>query len=474
MAVRQNRAYFPYKLREYQPDFLSYIEREVKHKNVVVNASTGFGKTPLILAALLPSAQHEGRQVIWTVRTGTETDRPIEELKAISRLAGKKVFGISFRGKKDMCLLRRDLKLKGELEHEDVAFLCKAHKEDCKYRANFDSKAPFLDDFAEMPKLYSEILKYCEEKEICPYMLQLSLASSADVVALNYNYVVNEAVSWAMRRRINYKNSFLVVDEAHNLQNACSNLNSDQITLGTVRFAIKEIRDFHTTKAEEIREFLHSMQECFIKTLESIAEDDIKFNIADCIQHCSGSMERFESAVTSMNRLGVHVRRRRLAEGKAPRSSLYRLSRFWISVLDNLGVEGIVFLASKLRGRNLAVEMWDMRASEILGDIWRNFHRCIFCSGTIKPIDSFADIIGLQRYSGKDFPSPFTERNALSLIIEDLTTEGEELGANMAKSYVDAINSFIQSLNINIAIFSASYRVQDALLKHGLEETVNP
>ena len=469
--MRVNLAYFPYKLREYQSDFLSYIEREVKHKHVIVNASTGFGKTPLILAALLPSARREGRQIIWAVRTGTETDRPIEELKAVNKLVGRRVFGISFRGRKDMCLLWRDLGLKGELEYEDVTFLCKAHKEDCKYRANFLKASP-SEDFAETPRLYSETMKYCEEREICPYMLQLSLASAADVLALNYNYVINEAISWAMRRRINYKNSFLVVDEAHNLQTACSHLNSDQITLGTVRYAIKELREFHTAQAGDVGKFLHSMREYFIETLESIAEDDVEFNVTECVERCAGDVEGFQSSVTAMNRLGVHVRRRMLAEGKAPRSSLYRLSRFWISALENLGVEGVVFLASKQKERNLAVEMWDMRASEMLGDIWGNFHRCIFCSGTIKPIDSFADIIGLQRYTGRDFPSPFSERNALSLITENLSTEGEELEANMARLYVAAINSFIQSLNTNLAVFSASYRIQDALLNHGLKAAV--
>ena len=441
MSKRLNLAYFPYRLRECQSDFLSYIKREVKSGDVVVNASTGFGKTPLILAALLPLAQREARQILWSVRTGTETDRPIEELKAVNKLAGKKVFGISFRGKKDMCLLSRDLKIRGELEHEDVTFLCRAHKEVCKYRTNFNSKAIFLDDFVETPKLYSETLKFCEEREICPYMLQSSLVSGVDVLALNYNYVIDEAVSWALRRRINYKNSFLVVDEAHNLQNI--NLNSDQMTLGTVRFALKEAGGFHTSRAREIEEFLRLMREYFIDTLDSIKEDDVEFDVKGCIAHCFGTLERFESTVQAMNRLGVHVRRRRLAEGKAPRSSLYRLSRFWASVLENLGVEGVVFLASKEKGRNLVVELWDMRASEILQDVWSNFHRCIFCSGTIKPIDPFAEIIGLQRYSGKIFPSPFTEKNSLSLITQDLTTEGEELGADMAKSYVDGINTFI-------------------------------
>jgi len=471
LSTRSSLAYFPYELREGQLDFLSYVRSEVKGRDVVVNATTGFGKTPLILAALLPLALHDGRQIIWAVRTGTETDRPIEELKMINKSTGKRVFGVSFRGKRDMCLLWRDLKIKGELENEDITFLCKAHKEKCKYYVNF-SKVHSFNDFAENPKLYSETLNYCEKEEICPYMLQSSLLSDAIVVALNYNYVINDAISWAMRRRINYKSSFLVVDEAHNLQNACSNINSDQITLGTIGFAIREVLGFHTAKAGEIEEFLRLMHEYFVETLKGIGEDEVVFDVDGCIRHCARNLDGFESSIRTMNRLGVRIRRGRLAEGKAPRSSLYRLSRFWISALGNLGVEGVVFLASKERGRNLVVEMWDMRACEILRDIWGNFYRCIFCSGTIKPIDPFAEIIGLQKYSGKVFPSPFTERNAISLITEDLTTEGEELGSDMAKSYVAAINGLIVSLNTNVAVFSASYRIQDTLLKHGLEEAV--
>lgn len=468
----RNLPYFPYKLREYQPEFISYVEEEIKNKNVIVNAATGFGKTPLILAALLPSAQREGRRIIWAVRTGTETDRPIEELKVVNRLTGKNVFGISFRGKKDMCLLYRDLRLKGDLEHEDITFLCRAHKDDCIYLENFNSQPFSFNELGDAPQLYSEILKYCEEKSICPYKLQSTLISSADVVALNYNYIINEAISWALRRKINYKNSILVVDEAHNLQNVCSNLNSDKITLGTVRQAIKEIQNFRSLKADEVRKFLSLMQEYFMDTLRSISEDDIEFDVNRCIEHCAGGTEIFESAIQSMNRLGVYIRRKRLAEGRAPRSSLYRLSRFWISVLENLGTDGIVFLASKLKRRNLTVEMWDMRASEILGAVWKNFNRCVFCSGTIKPIDSFAEIIGLQEYSGKVFSNPFAGKNAPSFITEDLTTEGEELKAGMARAYVTAIRKFISYFNVNIAIFSASYRIQDTLLEYGLEDAV--
>ncbi len=465
-------SYFPYGLREGQLELLSYVREGVERGNVVVDAPTGFGKTPLILAALLPLAQREGRRIIWAVRTGTETDRPIEELKVICRATKIRVFGISLRGKRDMCLLLRDLKIRGELEHEDVSFLCRTHK-DCRYRLNFLRHRSILQrEFSGAPRLYSETLKYCEEMGVCPYMLQLSLVPYADLVSLNYNYILDESISWAMRRLISYRDSYLVVDEAHNLQRACSNLNSDRVTLGTLRSALRELKEIQTPGSEGLREFLRLMNGYFLETLKSMGEEEVEFDVKGCIRRCAGDLETFRSMIQEMGRLGTYVRRGRMERGRAPRSSLYRLSGFWISALRNLDVEGVVFLASAEKKRNLLLEMWDMRASETLRDVWRRFHRCIFCSGTIRPIDSFAEVIGLEEYSGRAFPSQFDERNSLSLITEELTTEGEELKEEMAKSYISSINSFIGSLNTNLAVFSASYRIQETLLSHGLEEAV--
>lgn len=459
-------SYFPYPLREHQGSFASYIQREVRSKNVVVNAATGFGKTPAILAALLPLALRQGQKIIWAVRTGNETDRPVEELKVISGKSKRKIFGLSYRGKRDMCLLLRDLKLKGEVEYDDVSFLCKSKQKECRYLENYER----WNGSISSSRLYSEILEYCEEREICPYKFQGDLVYEADVVALNYNYVIDEAISWAMRKKVDYSSAFLVVDEAHNLQNACSNLNSQQITLGTPKHAAKEIASFTGQKAEEIKKFLERMQAYFRKTLENLQEEDAEFSVEECIQRCSRSLSEFEAIIRSMNIYGGKIRKKQLEEGKAPRSSLHRLANFWSAALANLNEDGIAFIATKEK-KNLVVELWDMRSSVILRERWKNFYRCIFCSGTIKPVDAFAETVGLENYSGKVFPSPFTGKNVLSIIAMNLTTEGIELSKEMAENYLDAINEFL-SLNVNAAIFSASYRIQSTLLNAGLKRVI--
>jgi DNA excision repair protein ERCC-2 len=475
--LKAELSYFPYKLRDHQLEFIEYIQDKIKSsKNIVVEAVTGFGKTPLILASLLPTALRNGYRIIWAVRTGTETDRPIEELKTICKTFNiKELFGLSFRGKKDMCLLLKEIKLKGKLSHEDAYFICKSSQKTCKYLMNYELKGIDLNSFIEGPKLYSEVLKFCEKARVCPYKLQLDLIPLANVIALNYNYILDENISWLIRRKIDYKKSFLVMDEAHNLQNAYSSINSNRITIGTIEKAIKEIKSFDSLKIKIINEFLSLMLSYFKDLLKSIEGEDIEFDIKDCIIHCSKSLKDFIKIIEEVHKYGIAVRKQKLNQGKVPRSSLFHLSNFWISAIENLNEDGIAFIASKTKLKSkedLALEIWDMRSSVVLKKVWKNFSNCIFCSGTLKPIDSFTEIIGLEDYSGKSFPSMFSNQNALSLITQDLTTKGEKLSGSMAYAYLKAINDFIKNLNSNIAVFSASYRIQDTLLEFGLKDII--
>ncbi|MGC8850318.1 MAG: helicase C-terminal domain-containing protein, partial [Candidatus Bathyarchaeia archaeon] len=142
---------------------------------------------------------------------------------------------------------------------------------------------------------------------------------------------------------------------------------------------------------------------------------------------------------------------------------------FWIRALEGLGVDGVALTASR-EGESLAVEYTDMRAGELLGNLWREFRCCVFCSGTLKPLEAYAEIIGLKDHVGRTFPSPYSERNLATLITRGLSTRGEELSDDMALRYLQALESFIASLRVNLAVFTSSYRVQRRLLDKGLKD----
>jgi DNA excision repair protein ERCC-2 len=463
------RDLFPYTFREGQKELVEFIHREAPGGEVCVNAATGFGKTPVILAALLPYTLEDEAKVIWAVRTGTETDRPIEELKEICRKKRIKLFGLSYRGKRDMCLLARETGR--ELDYQDVSFLCRVKGDKCKYRQN-------LEDFdtsglAKGPLLYSEILEACREFEICPYFTQRALLPHADVVSLSYNYIIDAKMAWSIRRAVPFEDSFLVVDEAHNLQHACSNLFSDRITLGTAERAVNEAKELESKRASNVGKLAKRIKEKLSGSLESVGREEEEFDASDFFISLAGSKRRLQALAEElkiMRECGMVVRRRLLEQGKTPRSSLFHLADFCLASLDYLGTRGIAFLVRREK-KNLILERQDMRAAEVLAERWNKFVGCVFCSGTLTPVKAFAETVGLELPSSKCIRSSFPQENLLSLITRGLTTKGEVLSKQMAKRYLKAIASFAKALKTNVAVFSASYRIQRGLLGIGLEET---
>ncbi|KXA89915.1 hypothetical protein AKJ57_04690 [candidate division MSBL1 archaeon SCGC-AAA259A05] len=461
---------FPYSYREDQKEMLENIHDEIWDSNICLHAATGFGKTPVILAGLLPYTKDY--KILWSVRTGNETDRPIEELKIINRENNTDFFGISYRGKRDMCLLAKEKKMGGIPSYSDVSFLCREQGKNCPYRQNLEKMNPDL--FAKDPLLYSEILKLSKNHNICPYYLQRELLPLADVISLSYNYVIDEKLGWAIKRLVPFKKCFLVVDEAHNLQKAATGLNSDQITLRTLSRSLSELSRFDDEGAEELTDLVTLIQG-EMKSVGRKVKEETEFEMREFLQKLleNWGKETFEFRLDleQMISLGTEIRRNQLEEGKRPRSSLHHLGRFWLRVLENVNTEGIAFLIKRERN-TLIIEMWDMRSAEVLKDRWEEFKGRVFCSGTLKPIKAFATTAGLKKAKSINVGSFFDHRKIGSFIPSDLTTKGKTLEEKMARKYVDSLAQFAKKIDSNVAAFSASYRIQRRLIEEGLEERI--
>jgi len=459
---------FPYKFREFQEDFLNFIQLGVsKSKNIIVEAATGFGKTPLILSALIPKVIKKDLKIVWIAKTGSESDRPIEELKVVYKYLNIDFFGFSFRGKKDMCLLLKDLKLSNKVNHEEASLVCEAYRNKCQYRANLEEFNAF-EWLIKEPRLYSEILNFCIENKVCPYKIQVLLLNYAKILALSYNYIIDFRINHFMKNKVGFKNSILIVDEAHNLQQAVSEVNSDKITIGTVERALKEAELLGN---KDLEGFLDAMNGYLQKFLKSMKSEDALVQLSEIAWKCAGNESSFKEFCEEAKKAGNKLRRQRLLEGKAPRSSLHHLGEFWMKVIENINVEGVALTAFR-ENESLTIEFTDMRGGELLSKLWSEFNLCIFCSGTLKPLEAFAEIIGLNNYLGKVFPSPYSDRNVTSFITKGLSSKGEELTNEMAERYIKALEDFVKALNVNLAIFASSYRVQNKLLSLGLKEII--
>ncbi|MFP4005809.1 MAG: helicase C-terminal domain-containing protein, partial [Candidatus Hadarchaeia archaeon] len=460
---------FPYKYRENQREMEKNIHNEVWDSNICIHAATGFGKTPVILSALLPHT--EDNRIIWAVRTGNETDRPVEELRAINHNANENFFGISYRGKRDMCLLARDRNIDEKLSYGDVSFMCEEVGMDCPYRKNLEKANP--EEFDDNPLLYSDILDISKNLEICPYYFQRELLPLTDLVSLSYNYVISEDLSWVIEDQIPFQKSFLVMDEAHNLQRAARGMNSDRITLGTLNRSAGELGRMPGDRAEELLDLIELLREELKNVgdgLKRESEVDMNDFVHGVIKNWGKDPFEFRIDVEELVTFGTKLRRKQLNEGKRPRSSIYHLGKFWTRALDKLDVDGIAFLLEREKD-NLSLEMIDMRTSEILNNRWKKFKGCVFCSGTLKPIKAFATTAGLSKNVKSIIVGSFYDQNNIvSLLPSGLTTKGKKLEDKMARLYVKSIGEFSEKISSNVAVFSSSYRIQRRLMEEGLKE----
>ncbi|MGC8651543.1 MAG: helicase C-terminal domain-containing protein [Minisyncoccia bacterium] len=288
------------------------------------------------------------------------------------------------------------------------------------------------------------------ERKIAPYI---------DIISINYNYIVNENLLWTLKRFLDINDSYLVVDEAHNLQYASMNINSDYVSTNSIERAINELETIDSENRRNAWEFLNDLRLLISRFLGRKREIQMEFsNFLDEIKNLDEAMDK-------LNELGLKVKNKMLKEGKRPSSSLYHISEFLKSSIDLMYEDGIVFILRREKN-GFTFERWDMRSSTILGPIWNKFRSNIFISGTLEPIDGFIEVIGLKNYKYIKIDYNINRNRVKSYILKGLSTKGEKISREMVKRYEIALSNFLKKFsNKNIAIFSASYRIQNVLLK---------
>jgi len=73
-----------------------------------------------------------------------------------------------------------------------------------------------------------DLNKLAEEKSCCTYYLTKGWSERADLVFMPYNYLIDEKI-WE-NFKIDYNNSVIIIDEAHNIMSACEDTASVTIS----------------------------------------------------------------------------------------------------------------------------------------------------------------------------------------------------------------------------------------------------
>ena len=472
--------FFPYpEAREGQEAMMKRIEESVNARvHICSEAPNGFGKTCVTLSSVLPWIKEKKGKILYCARTHRQLDRVMEELEEIS---GKKdVTGVSFRGRRHMCL--NSFVLENADFVAPISEVCGQLKATgrCVYYENLrhaGNPEELLNDMPKKVLTAPEISKIAGSRSLCPYELTKRLAKVVDVVALSYLYVFDPWILEVFIPDLDTPPSkmVLVQDEAHNVPATALDSASDSLTIGTIRQALREAttyndepsKDFNRALAKTILELSSDMKQVEERPVDprKIVESTIKI----------AQLEHQPQILAHMKDLGSKIRRGLLKSGKFPRSSIHRVSEFLVKWLRCAERKDYTFLLASNKGygesRRVSLDLVALDPTAVTKNVLNMVHSSIAISGTMSPLDAYAEMLGFGSDAIKaTFQSPFARRNRLGLIVSGLDTSFQNRSKHTFERMVDHCVAVADGTPSNTGIFTSSYSVGKSLIDAGLEK----
>lgn len=481
VSDNKDAPYLPYRPREGQIEIIADIRNALDdHRHIVVESGTGTGKTIVSLSAGLEHAKRTGKKIIYLTRTISQSDQVMKELKAISSI--KPVSGITLTGRNRSCPLFASDEYR-DLSPNILSVMCDEKKSKsnrnsaggCRF---YDKTKSNMDDIRKycMGKFPTsdELDAYCISAGACPYEVRKALIKDFDVIVAPYIHIISEDIRTNFINNIGGEDTplLLIVDEAHNLIDAVREQESFTISMKLADAAKDECTVMHHPEVSEgiqIDTFVNSVGACIKQTavnkiqpgkkeagLDGEFDDMMKTRL-------KLSNSSFESAIERLIMLGEDRISMLADKGDQASSAVYDLGillKKWAMSDPKSYVKSI---KTGDDGPYLSASCID--PSDII-EFMRSLDGAVHMSGTLKPLDQYAKVMGLPKNSlPRSYPSPFPAENRLVVYAEDVTTRFKDISEdpNMYRKISSYIVRLCNAVNKNTLVFMPSYRVMREL-----------
>ncbi len=418
-------------------------------EHLLVEAPTGIGKTAAAIFPLLREALRRRRKLY--VLTAKTTQQAIY-VKTLDGIEGDSFRSVRIRAKERMCA-------------NDVV-LC--HEDHCPFAKDYAAKLEasglidrLLGSFRHLDP--DTVFEAARAEEVCPFEVSLELAEKADVVIGDYNYVFDPVVSLSgARDPTALKESYLLVDEAHNLVDRgraiCSpELRDDELLSLEARLGTSSARG-----AWEATEVLNRLRRLVAEAVETLP-GETEAAIAELDDG------RFEDLRLDMESLLVrHLAHLREGGERVPDDPVldlyFTFARFHdVSKLARPGGRtdpAFDILVSRSPAPRLAILCKD--PSKLLAPVLNGAAGSVEMSATLSPPEFYRDLLGLERERTGflRLPSPFPRENRAILVAPDVDTRfaTRGRGAPRIASLVADVARFCPG---NVLALFPSYRFLD-------------
>ena len=477
---------FPYKPRGEQAQLVEFIRSAVTgRKDAVIESGTGTGKTISSLVGTLEDQPYHGFKVVYLTRTKSQQKQVMAEIREINKV--KPVFCVALQGRgPTTCpMMAEDPELSygspDELSKWCSEFKRKKGKDGgCPYYDALDRMD--LDGFImgmrkSLPEP-EEFQRLCVEKGVCPYEMSKIALQYADVVCSPYSFMLTPMARIALLDWMNvtYDSLVIIVDEAHNVPDYLREVVTTEYSLKALDYAEREAREWDDPVIHQdlrVTDLIEAMRVCFREAIKEYLIDEDGLVPPHIIEE--ELMSRLSVTSVSLNKmiktvidLGEIVAEKKKSQKKLPRSYMRSLGgflQFW-SLCDE---ECYVKLING--GDNPTFEAYCMDPY-VAAEPFRECRSSIHMSGTLEPLEEYAEELGLEDALIRSFVSPFDPSHLLSIYSDDVTTKHDEIRrdpemiAHLEDETVDIVRSTVR----NTAVFFSSYDMMDTFMRDGVPD----
>jgi DNA excision repair protein ERCC-2 len=489
-AVTDPLSWFPYTPRPHQEKAVQFAADVFSSRTVgLLAADCGVGKTIAVLSGYFAArADDEDSRLIVLTRTHSQS-RVFETELEVLRGIMPSLTATTMLSRVHVCPMREKMDSESTTGFmRACAAMIKTNR--CAYYHNFykrsqsngrhvirDTVREVVEELLETGVVYRERvedLAYADE--LCPYEILRWCARNSRVIIGPYNYIFRTRVRDAMLGSLGVTlyDVDLLVDEAHNLSAHVLDADTAKLTGEDLKW-LRERRDeiVRETRIDWIREAIDFLYETVMENLDSLgkmSEKTIpKWNVAprfikvedlNLLQEINrpeiGDPESAATSETPLDRLIEFLFIAQLAATSDGWHVTLNIRKSWD--------QGFTLSDSSLMIRPL-------NSAGLTAPVLRGARSALLMSGTIRPLEHYARILGVSTASKEDVASPYPRGTRLVMIDKNLSTKYKNRSPDLWRAVADRINSALTTIPANKSALIAfpSYKMLHEVLSYGID-----
>ncbi len=427
---------FPFPYRKGQKGLVASVYRTIKNSETLfLMAPTGVGKTlSVIYPAVQALREGAGNRIFYLAAKNQALAAP-EEAFSILKERGLHMTTVRITAKEKVCPFSEP----------------KCNPEECPYaKGHFDRVNEALFDALAREETFDRaaILRWAEERAVCPFEFTLDLCTFADAVFCDYNYAFDPDASLKRFFAEGVKSdAVFLVDEAHNLVDRAREMFSARIVKEEVLAAKKLVKPV-SRKAEKA---LEKLNKALLGRKKELNEESETLVIENPAPEAEAALRAFEA----LEELFKEQKDAKLFEGLR---DFYFSLRTFVRVYEEAD-GGYVNHAELDEDGHFALELMNVDPSKLLQKTLDKGRAAVFFSATLLPVSYYKKLLCDNEDAKAVYAeSSFKNEQRCIVIGDDVTTRYKARGRAVYERIARYIRDTALAKRGNYMVFFPSYK----------------